>query len=160
MKNATSILLLTILFSSALCNHAHAADPKDVAKVVELMYLKSTTGIIDKEVYDDGGIQIVFITDNLRYTLYHSGDEQVNFLSVWVRPNGTSNRDVLQTFTDDDLDGQINFGICEVKGTLSVRKCYGLKTREEACGNEYRDYWQQIYDKAITDALNALKDAK
>jgi len=113
-----------------------AADPKKVAEVVKIMRSDSAKGIVERKWYPDGGVRIVFVNDNIRYTFFATSDANSHkWLSVWIRRGGS---DRLVTFTDFDLDGTVGWG-------------------SEGHGGRSYDRWQKLYDQAITNALLKLK---
>ena len=150
------LIVLFILPTFFAGNEVFAAPSNDVAAVVLLMQEDPTPGVIFREVLESGGIQIVFIARGLRYTLYYSnGEGDLNFLSVWVRPNGTYDSDLLDTFTDHRLDGAVNFGISG--GSLPDVDQRLFDNDDRNVGEEFQEYWQSLYDTAIADALHRLR---
>ena len=65
----------------------------------------------------DGAIEVVFEAGGNRYMLYTTCDgsrwecNNRDRLSVWVHPVGTTDRDLIETFTDHGLDGNVNWAI-------------------------------------------------
>lgn len=102
--------------------------------------------------------RIVSVSKGLRYTFesfipVHGKTS----LSVWVRRNGTWGQDTLVSFSDEGLDGNVDFGISgPTTATDEQRKFFlvgdppaGWPTR----GEQYRAYWQARYDEALRAVL-------
>lgn len=156
MKFILFLALFNIL-SLTFCNHASAADPDDVAKVVKLIHSKKTKGVLLRKFDKTGGVEIVFVSNGLRYTMYHSGSKDINFLSVWVRPNGTTSKAKLKTFTDQDLNGKVDFGLKLKDGSdLTKKLYYSSRSGQPQKGQQFSSYWQKIYDTSIDHALQKL----
>ncbi len=150
---------LVIIMMTICTWDAEAADPKDVQKVVELIHNKETKGLVFWKPIDEG-VEVVFIQGGKRYTMYHSGFGSINLLSVWVRPDGTSDDKILLTFTDDDLDGKIDFGINGKDGDEEIRQYFKSKkmySPDKEEGTRFKEFWQAQYDAAIKAALKRLK---
>ena len=84
-----------------------------------------------------------------RYTVYYTGGKN-DLLSFWVRPNGTNSQKFIQTFTDHGLDGTVEFGISGDRQKL-------FDSKDRHVGQEYQQYWQSLYDQAITDSLKHFR---
>ena len=116
---AVAVILILLAVLGLVSNKANAkpkaskpAAAADVAQVVKLMKDPHTRGLLTRKTYpDDHSIQIVFVSSGKRYTFYWSGPGSTNFLSVWARRDGTTRQADMVTFTDDQLDGTVNFGI-------------------------------------------------
>lgn len=136
---------LVLLLASAT---ATAAKPQEVERVVELMY-RSKKGV---KKHQEGFLQVVFATMGRVYTLQYFTAERRSqpSLSVWVRPKGTRGQEALDTFSDNGLDGRVDFGI----GGGKNRREFMLEPTLK--GSEHREHWQGLFDQAIKDALRAL----
>jgi len=159
MKNGI-LCLAFCLFSLAGIHEVKAADPADVAKVVELVKT-AKAGFLSRKEHKEGSYQLVFVRKGLRYTVFVSNGAQ-KFMTIWVRPDGTSESNLLEGMTDYQLDGEIDSGsIGEMElGDDVVRKMYESGVPDggnKAIGEQFREYWQGQYDKAIVDALMILK---
>lgn len=111
--------------------------------------------VLSRKFYPEGGAQSVFVHCGLRYTLFHTGEwreSELNWLSVWVRPDGTSSLEEVTTFSDHDLDGSVDFGIRGGRATPEMREQF---EREKSVGAEFCREWQDRYDQAIAAALAA-----
>lgn len=124
-----------VLFSLLAISVANATTPEDVSGAVEMMHGASSKGLIFRKDYSDGGVQIVFAEGNLRYTFVHRGQS----LAVWVRPDGSSDKDSLATFADEELDGKVDMGV-------GGEKFFFPYTNK---GTQYMPFWQRQYDDAI-----------
>lgn len=155
-----SLLLYAILVVASMTTPASssAADCHDVVNVVGLLYADDAR-VLARKFYPEGGVQVVFIHCGLRYTLFHTGEwdsSELNWLSVWVRPDGTSGQEDITTFSDHGLDGSVDFGIAGGRATPELR---GQFEREKGMGTEYCQQWQELYNQSIAAALAALKPA-
>lgn len=157
----TTVPILCVL---AICSlhptPASAATKDDIAKVVKLMHAPASRGKVLHwdDNYDGGAVQIVFVAKGKRYTFWHcpADEYEAALLSVWVRPDGTSGQGTLETFTDHELDGQVDFGVGP-PGGLDSPKYFGDDGKGGRKGEKNRPYWQGLYDTAITAALARLK---
>lgn len=134
---------------------APQATTANVVMVSRLMYTASN--VMSRKVYEDhGGVQVVFRRNGLRYTFYCPANKESNFLSVWVRKENTSGQDSLLTFSDDDLNGSVDFGIGGPKnGTDDEKKYFRIEDGHNH-GAYHKPYWQSLYNMAIKDALTVL----
>jgi hypothetical protein len=161
---ATMIGTLLFGFSSA-----QAASADDVSKVVTCMQTHTCKNVIARKTYGEGfvGEQIVFRVGGKRYTLYWPGSlwsdggevipKEKQWLAVWVRPEGTASRELIETCSDWALDGTANNGITgspvsELLFEDNTDKDDGQGTN----GPEYRERWQKVYDEAIAAAVKRL----
>lgn len=94
----------------------------------------------------DNAFQSVYVINGKRYTVYYPGGEHP-FLSFWVRPNSTSEWNVIKTFSDHGLDGKVEFGI------QTPPDRYTFNIDDKNIGLEHQEYWQKIYNEAIADAI-------
>jgi hypothetical protein len=159
---ATMIGTLLFGFSSA-----QAASAKDVAKVVACMQTHACKNVMAKKTYDGSGELVVFRVGGKRYTLYWPGNvwsadgevisQEKQWLAVWVRPEGTTSPELVETCSDWALDGTANNGITgspvrELLFEDNVDKNDG----SGSIGPEHRQYWQKVYDEAIAAAIKSL----
>jgi len=172
MRTIIATLLLSFFFITPTT--ADAASKADVQKVVELMFSPSTNSkVLLKEVKtaEKDDIQVVFVENGKRYTLWYSGnriikdDADSHWLAFWVRPDGTSGQESMITWTDNGMDGNVDFGIIGKNRPDSVRKLfredkvYDFESRTKKLvieGEEYRSHWQAQHDEAIAAALRHL----
>lgn len=151
------LVFLAILFIASL---TQAADPREVDEVIRLMKNPATRNIIERKTYAEGGIRIVFVVkkkesrDMMCYTFYYTGNGEHPWLSVWVRPDGSVGKNQVASFSDIELDGNVDFGIGN-KGEKKFGSGEGIIV--DAVGENFRSYWQGLYDQAIADALRRLK---
>jgi hypothetical protein len=128
----------------------HAAPAVNVKKVFEAIQQNRDKLLLYHEL-EGGSFQAVYVAKGKRYTVYYSGSD-VNFLSFWVRPNGTWSQDLIKTFTDNGLNGDVNFGI-----QAGVRNSEKKELFDQiGLGQDYRAYWQDQYDTAIADAMECF----
>lgn len=166
---STVRFIILACFCVVGAEHSEAAKPADVKKVVSLMRSKALKGAIFRKGKRSGWVQIVFIANKRRYTMFIAGKASKAYLSVWVRPNGSRGQRKLKTFTDYGLDGQVDFGINGKKWrrrsrSKKVKKgdprkyfASGKDGISKKKGEQHRLYWQKLYDTAITDALSTLR---
>lgn len=131
-------------------------DTNEIQQVYDLVRSEETRGYLTRRVYDSGGVQIVFRYEGRRYTMYASHVSDFDFLSIWYRPDGTSDDDSKETWSDHGLDGIVDDGgRGEPEGDLppEVRQ---IMRREQDVGLEYLPHWQEMYTQAIGDALAQL----
>lgn len=148
-------LSFTTLVASATI--ASAASKEDVLELAAMVMDESVPALFRQTYHlssgEVNGYQAVFICNGKRYTLYNSGeriradDPQSAWLAFWVRKNGTTGQNTLDTFSDDGFDGTVNFGID------------GLREREfitegtYATSDEHLPFWQQRLDSAVEELL-------
>lgn len=159
MKNSILCLVFCVFFLTGL-QEVKAADPAEVAKVVNLVKT-AKSGFLTRDEHEEGSYQLVFVRKGLRYTVFVSSEAH-RFMTIWVRPDGTSESNVLEGMTDYQFDGEIDSGnIGEIElGDDIVRKRFESGVSDsgnEAMGEQFKEYWQGKYDKAIVDALKMLR---
>lgn len=145
-RNTVLVLFLSFLTAQAV----KAETPTAIHQVIDLMYNSATPGLIARKVYsDDGGVQIVFVANFVRYTMVHRNQNNggQNF-SVWVRPDGTQGQNDLVSFTDEDADGSVDLWVEKHK--------VGHSPTDGSLSDE-NSYWQHQYEKAVFEALKALR---
>lgn len=155
-----------LLFSlqALFAGEAQAAKREDVRKVIELMYERPVNGAILSRTFQDGDAQVVFVSKGLRYTIYYTGprDPRLQFLSFWVRPNGTAKKKDVRTFTDHGLDGVVDFGLNGKNGDERARQLFESgydSAHHKRSGEQFAAHWQKQYDLAIAAALRTLPKA-
>lgn len=101
------------------------------------------------------GDTITFVHKGMRYTIYNSG-ELINpnkpesaWLAFWVRKDGTSSQETMDTFSDNAFDGTVDFGIDGPRKYEFDLGTYGSSAR----GVEHQVFWQKKYDAAIKATL-------
>jgi hypothetical protein len=162
----TRMFLILGLLLMPFC--AQAATANDVSRVIGCMKTHTCKHLMASKSYASplSGEQIVFVQGGKRYTLYWTGDyDNINnrpslptdqFLSVWVRPDGTQNTKAVDGFSDNGVDGSVNFGFKGDSPNPSGKFFEDGTDGSEAKGTEFRDYWQDRYDQAITAAVQRL----
>jgi len=129
------------------------------AAIIRFMESGVTRPLLMRKVYEGGGIQIVFVHEAQRYTLYWSGLDH-ELLSFRIRPDGTHDDTLLITFSDENQDGYVDFGIdCEVENLDEGRRlfesgCYGPDFHR--AGDPFALHWQEEYRNAVDAAIDAL----
>lgn len=147
------IVLITAILVSLIAP-ASAADQKDVTLVVGMIANKKVP-VISRE-----GNQIVFVHKGMRYTFWDSGErtkaDEPNsaWLSVWVRKDGTSGQETMDTFSDHGFDGVVDFGIDGPKKKIFRSGVDGSSAKE---GFEHQAFWQERYDAAIRAGVEYLR---
>jgi hypothetical protein len=146
--------LVALLMALVLVTNtsAHAAALADVNRVVELV----------KRHPQKGDYQVVFVQKGKKYTIWYPSDrdapDDLKVLSIWVRPVGTTGQATLMTFSDQQADGTVDFGIKGKRNEGAERQC--LFVSERHTGEHFRSYWQGLYDQAIQAALASLARRK
>lgn len=159
---------------------AMAATNEDVQRLVQAMITKEDSRkLLSWQEYETatGETQVVFVQNGKRYTVFYSGyswsgrDSAVmpakeQWITIWVRPNGTSSPEAGDSFTDFGLDGNVDDGILGLYPitpvTGDIRKNYRNGANRvllegekfEPVGVQYQSYWQKRYDAAIRGILH------
>lgn len=151
------IITLGTTILIAYANVTAAATPEDVRKLAAMVMDESVPALSRKTYYlssgEVNGYQAVFICHGMRYTLYNSGeriradDPQSAWLAFWVRKDGSSGQETLDTFSDGGFDGIADFGIDGLRRQEFVPE--GIP----ATGNEHQPYWQQRLDSAVDELI-------
>ena len=140
---------------------ASAATAEDVQKLAAMVMDESVPALFRQTYYlssgEVNGYQAVFVCNGMRYTLYNSGerisadDPQSAWLAFWVRKDGTSGQQTLDTFSDDGFDGTADFGID------GLRQKEFIPDGTYATGDEHLSFWQQRLDDTVSTLLNCIK---
>lgn len=145
MRLSTAIALCVVsIFAPAV----FAATAVDIDRVVELVDDPTTSG---HEKYQQV-TRVVFDVQGFCYTLYHtqrSHDEPYVLLSVYLRVG----KGDVRYFSDRNLDGVVDFGHSQTTSKLNMRE-FDI---DKKIGEEYRTYYQTLYDLAIRDAIRHLE---
>lgn len=147
-----SFVVLALVVSMCPIN-VHAATPADVAQVVALLQSAPNA---KKTKFN--GTEFSFLYQGKQYGFWYSRDAKL--LSVWVRTRGTNGQKILLgTFSDQGLDGTVDFGINGKDGTDEVKQYFSVEEDRpgKSKGEEFRPHWQSQYDQAISTALRVLK---
>jgi hypothetical protein len=90
-----------------------------------------------------------------KYTLWYAeGGTAARVLSIWFRPAG--GRAV--NFSDHEVEGIVDFGVNGKKTRdLTQMQHFDSATNQ---GENFRPYWQGLYDQAISAALASLARRK
>jgi hypothetical protein len=140
------LVALLVALILGLNTSAHAATQADVARVVELV----------KRHPDGGGdYRVSFQNKDGKYTLWYAeGGTVARVLSIWFRPAG--GRAV--NFSDHEVEGIVDFGVNGKKTRdLTQMQHFDSATNQ---GENFRPYWQGLYDQAISAALASLARRK
>ncbi len=154
-------------------------DPNDVeASVVDDTQLKTDAREIVEHIHKgkkprvtlfynwsmSGSFQIVFVRGRTRYTVWYSGGDakhpESKTLSFWLRPNKTWDQASITTFSDEGLEGRVDFGIHGRESGHDIQKeeFWSSRTRYgEPKGLEFEAAWQKRYDATTKVVLAALK---
>ncbi|MES2007040.1 MAG: hypothetical protein V4436_02955 [Patescibacteria group bacterium] len=169
------ILAAAFLFLASLSS-ASAATKEDIGKLVGyLTNAHQPKKILLHTVYDTAldEVQVVFVQDGKRYSIFFSGTEwsagnpipvEEQWITVSVRPNGTSGPETVDGFEDMGLDGMVDEGSLKLTPLYNrldeSRKIFdnGSFTKDLSnplapVGMQFEAYWQERYDEAIRDAL-------
>jgi hypothetical protein len=146
MKTVLWIFVALTIGLTSIGSVANAASAKEVKRVLKAIKNDRKMMLAYKS-YGDGSFQSVYVQDGKRYTAYYSGPK-TNYLSFWVRPEGTTEQNLIKTFTDHRLSGKVGFGI---QGYPDQKT---FDTQYRKVGLQHQKYWQSLYDQAIADALN------
>ncbi len=136
-----------------------ANEPPKIRTLLSLIYgrdIRRKVLSIEDGRDDQEWRQLVFVEGGNRYTLFYSWSNKfadLNFLTIWVRRNGTKGNKNLDVFGDTYLDGEVDEGLL----AMSDKRFYSVSHPGSASGPEYRGYWQKRYDAAIAAALHHLK---
>ena len=122
---------------------------------------KRVKNTIFYEKYEEGGVQIVFIRKNLRYTVYSDCSKSGRILTVWVRKNGTHFGNTLKRVTDINTDGKVDFaGAATKRGGRRLSKMVysGPEFHKffKIEGEKYFAYWQNFYLRAVSEIYTHL----
>lgn len=158
---------LAFVTACTLATPAEAATREDVARV--LMFITRPDAykklMLKRPDVESNGLTVVFVEKGRRYSLYyvppttHTWGQSSGLLSVWVIPDDLAKRsaDLEPTFSDDGLDGVVDFGV-EGPTTWQEdwRKLFDSEkfAPKAAKGIQYAPYWQAKYDEAIADAIH------
>jgi len=159
MKNLVLSFLSLVLVSVLITEIAQASTPvQDVKKIITVLKERNYKNVILEKNFGGTDLQIVFVDNGLRYTVYYTGvNTTKEFISFWVRPEGTSGLKFLSTFTDHDLDGVVDFGIKgSSDGTIFDSKIFNVDEVGIPKTTLFRDYWQEQLDAAYKAALRRL----
>lgn len=121
--------------------------------MMKALYLKmqDSKNVLSRKNYDGGGFQVVFVENSKRYTVYCSENLedkiQESVMSFWVRPEGTSSPDDLTTFSDENFDAKVDFGITG-KGDKKFISLNDLPKE----GDQHQYYWQNELSVALENA--------
>lgn len=152
-----SLLALGISALVSGANLASAATAEDVQKLATMVVDESVPALF-RQTYllasgEVNGYQAVFVCNGKRYTLYNSGerisaeDPQSAWLAFWVREDGTTGQQTLDTFSDNGFDGTADFGID------GPREREFIPDGTYDTGDEHQPYWQQRLDAAVEELL-------
>lgn len=90
-----------------------------------------------------------------RYTItisYSDGKKRINF---WRRPYGTIKQDLLVSFDDADLDGNVDYGFFHKKSRSSFMSSHPDRDAQN------KKYLYQLHlDRAVKDCLQVLRSTK
>lgn len=134
----------------------------DLNRVVACMKTRSCRGTIFAKQYYGLGEQIVFVANGRRYTFVWYREE--NSLSIWVRPEGNKDQASVSTFSDEQLDGNVDFGITGSIEQTDTKRKYFRNTKAALGSNpkglEFQDYWNEQYAVALSAACRRFDAAK
>ena len=146
--------------SGALSTAPETVNRNDLERVTNCMMWRTCQGTLLARDYYGGDFdrQIVFVEQGQRYTLLLNWGD--NTLSIWVRPEGTTDQASVSTFTDMGVDGDIDFGVTgSVRLTDDQRKHFYNTESPPGCdslGLEFQKHWNECYTAAIAAAVRHL----
>ena len=126
-----------------------------IERTVESIEKGHTDRFLQYEMHDrnepepmgNGSFLIVFRSGGIRYSVRYwapmvSSDASLNF---WTRPDGTHDDASLVSFSDERLDGCVNFAVGDEKAQI-LRWQDGFAEDE---GVEHHTHWQTAYNEAV-----------
>jgi hypothetical protein len=101
-------------------------------------------------------VRVVFTSNDVLYNIWYPGD----MISVWEQPEGTHSEELIQNYTDNLVDGCVNFGIM-VSGKKGDDSSRRLMRWNDASGDEEgveenHGYWQGRYVFAMRGLADTL----
>ncbi len=157
-KVITTLVFVGLTLSSAIAQQKTTSA--DIARIMSCMRQHSCKNTILTQSFDNLGEVIVFIDNGKRYSFYLSGkDAPEGFLSISVRPEGTSDQASLFGFADFGLDGSVDSAAQgPANWTDSRRKLFKSEKNPiaPATNLQFRQYWQNQFDEAIAAAKRSL----
>jgi len=124
------------------------------------------------ETKDYQGVEAVMIVDGKRYTVWVGNvDERVakrpDFMSFWIRPDGTHSNNKLIVLGDEGLDGRCDFGVDFGSGGTEVSRNLNAinfanrpKTQEGVRGLEHKDRFQSLYNGTLDTLIKFYERSK
>jgi hypothetical protein len=162
------------------CPSDEAVDPELLERVIEALKAKKNVHkfVLWDEKYGTGGdfrqkyevtqepgnVQVVYVRKGVRYTLWHNPDYSFpssfdgqmipmsGHIAVWERPDGTWSDTVMETYSDNRIDGCVNFGI----GDQQAHYLRWNFRPHEDLGPEHHAYWQERYNRSILALADVL----
>ncbi len=143
-----------------LAEYYPMADPQTL-DIVRFALSGSNEGILDRSSDDNcTSDQIVLVTGrDERVTVYVTvvpEHPNLNWISFWTRPNGTTDSRLFSTFTDHDFNCTVNFGI---NGDGSPNGHQRFSSPDQIGGSkgpEYQAVWQSRLEQTVQDVHEAL----
>lgn len=137
---------------------AQQITAKDIQRVASYVQVhRYPRRLLLWEAYPDGGWQSVFVYEGHRYTIFVAGVKE--FVSFWVRKEGTTGQSGMVTFSDMNRDGKVDFGIAAAARDTSAagyKKVKYFRSNDDPLKElnpEFRNYWQAQLNRAVRAAL-------
>ncbi|MBH41390.1 MAG: hypothetical protein CL685_01615 [Candidatus Magasanikbacteria bacterium] len=148
-------VFFTLLFFCQYVGASPKQKPKFI-RVSELICKKQVKHVIFHKIHREGGAEVVFVQNNLRYTIYTSCDPKGNMIAVWVRKNGTHGWHTLESISDNNMDGNVDFA--GAGKDFAIRNYIGPDFYNDGNveGEEYFIYWQHFYKRVMKIAFRKL----
>ena len=157
MENAVRYIIVcfTLLFFYQHLGASPKQKPEFI-RVSELICKKQVKHVIFYKTYREGGAEVVFVQNNLRYTIYTSCGPKGNMIAVWVRKNGTHGWYTLESISDNNMDGNVDFA--GAGKDFTIRNYIGPDFYNDGNveGKEYFAYWQHFYKRVMKIAFRNL----
>lgn len=170
------IILVVLAILAASISSASSATKEDVAKLVAYLISEDQPhGVLLRKIYDTAAdeVQVVFVQEGKRYSIFYSGSSwsegnpillEEQWISIAVRPNGTSSRLEVDGFEDLGLDGKVDggtLGMMPIVDRLDEdRKNFDngafyadFQDPLPPVGLQFESYWQGRLDEAVRDTL-------
>lgn len=151
-----------------------AVDSELMTKIIEALKAKKNRhkfalwdekyGVAKDTQQEPGNVRVVYVRNGIRYTLWHNPDysftssfsgEQIpmqGHFAVWERPDGTWSDKVMETYSDTDFTGCVDFGV----GDELERLMHWNDDYTPDQGLEHHSYWQERYSRAILALADVL----
>lgn len=124
-------------------------DPANREKFVSFVRKQSDAGYMHT--------QAVFVVGKTKYTVWFPDDRSP--ISFWARPNGTSSKALIETWSDENMDDIVDLGLTgsnNPNATNAERKIF-LPFDGDKSDYSFAKYWQKKHDDAMRDIFRHFK---
>ncbi len=161
---------LVFILCLMLALPAKAISPKEMQELVSYLYTpkvshKTLAHTFPPTTAQTGKARMVIATPRSTYTIEHTGEAvmvggtQVPHLTIWERPQGTTDTTQRLRMTDYFVNGSIEYAYYGDIENETATKRYNDRTG--IAGNSYgmtlKQQWQTNYIHAVHDILRHLK---